>query len=83
LAVHEAQVAPHEELDQVGGAEEGVAVGGCGDRGGEGRAVGVQGFVEEGVLGPVVERVAGVQVVEVRGGEGEHRVDEVRVLLRL
>jgi hypothetical protein len=43
----------------------------------------VQGFVEEGVLGPVVERVAGVQVVEVRGGEGEHRVDEVSVLLRL
>jgi hypothetical protein len=31
----------------------------------------------------VVGGVAGVQVVEVCGGEGEHRIDEVRVLLRL
>ncbi len=82
LALHEAEVAPHEELDEIGCSEKGVAVvGGDGRR--ERLAVVVQGPVQQRVLGAVVLRVARVEVVEVGGGEGEHGVDQIGVLMGL
>lgn len=82
LGVHKAEVTPHEKLDQIGGAQQSVAVVSCyGTR--ECLTVVVQGLVLQDVFGTLVLGPARAEVVQVGGRQGEHSVHEVDVLLRL